>query len=202
MLLSIEGPIGVGKTSLTRIVTKDLGFKGIYELSYKNPYLSSFYSDIERYSFPIQIEFLINRFRQWKSIQNIKENLVCDYFFYKDEIFAQMNLKGEDIRLYKRIYNQMLKHIKPPDYVIYLSASPKTLIERIEKRGRVYEKSITYEYLSNLCSHYEDYMNKYSLSPVLKVRVENLDYVNKIEDRRYMLSLIEDFIKVYFYKSL
>lgn len=197
MLLSIEGPIGVGKTSLTRIVSRDLRFKGIYELSYKNPYLSSFYSDIERYSFPIQIEFLTNRFRQWKSIQNIKENLVCDYFFYKDEIFAQMNLKGEDIRLYRRIYDQMLKHIKPPDYVIYLSANPETLIDRIKKRGRTYEKSITYEYLSNLCSHYEGYMSRYSLSPILKVEVEDIDYVNRIEDRRYMLSLIEDFIRVY-----
>lgn len=197
MLLSIEGPIGVGKTSLARIIANELGFKGTYELSYKNPYLNDFYNDIERYSFPIQIEFLINRFRQWKLIQDTRKNLVCDYFFYKDEIFAQMNLKGEDIRLYRRIYNQMLKHIKPPDYVVYLSASPKVLIERIEKRGRVYERSIRYKYLSNLYNHYEDYMNKYNLSPVLKIEVENLDYVNKIEDRRYILLLIKDFIKAY-----
>lgn len=197
MLLSIEGPIGVGKTSLARIIVNELGFKGIYELSYKNPYLNDFYNDIERYSFPIQIEFLVNRFRQWKLIQDTRENLVCDYFFYKDEIFAQMNLREEDIRLYRRIYNQMLKHIKPPDYVVYLSASPEVLIERIEKRGRVYERSIKYEYLSNLYNHYEDYMNKYSLSPVLKIEVGNLDYVNKIEDRRYMLLLIKNFIKAY-----
>lgn len=197
MLLSIEGPIGVGKTSLARIIADELDFKGIYELSYKNPYLSNFYDDIERYSFPIQIEFLVNRFRQWKSIQNAEGNLVCDYFFYKDEIFAQMNLKGEDIKLYRRIYNQMLKHIKPPDYVIYLSANPKVLIERIEKRGRKYERSIKYEYLSGLYNCYEDYMNKYNLSPVLKIEVEDIDYVNKIENRKYILSLIDKFIKSY-----
>ncbi len=197
MLLSIEGPIGVGKTSLARIIVSELGFKGTYELSYKNPYLNDFYNDVERYSFPIQIEFLVNRFRQWRLIQNTDKDLVCDYFFYKDEIFAQMNIKGEDIRLYRRIYNQMLKHIKPPDYVVYLSASPEVLIERIEKRGRVYERSIKYEYLWNLHNHYEDYMNKYSLSPVLKIEVGNLDYVNKIEDRRYIILLIKNFIKAY-----
>jgi len=195
MLLSIEGPIGVGKTSLAKIIVEELGFRGIYELSYKNPYLDRFYSDIERYSFPIQIEFLVNRFRQWKIIQNSRENIVCDYFFYKDEIFALMNLKGEDIKLYRRIYGHIVQHIKPPDYVIYLSASPEILIDRVRKRGRRYEASITYEYLCMLCKHYEEYMKKYNLSPVLKIETETLDYVNRIEDKRYILTEISKFIR-------
>ena len=197
MLLSIEGPIGVGKTSLTKILVGKLGFKGVYELSYKNPYLDRFYSDIERYSFPVQIEFLVNRFRQWRTIQNSKGNVVCDYFFYKDEIFALMNLKGEDIKLYKRIYDHMVRHIRPPDYVVYLSASPEFLMDRIRKRGRIYEASITYEYLRMLCKHYEEYMKKYTLSPVLRIETEALDYVNRIEDKRYILTEISKFTGIY-----
>lgn len=197
MLLSIEGPIGVGKTSLTRILADELRFDSIYELSYKNPYLNRFYTDIERYSFPIQIEFLANRFKQWKKVQKSTKNTVCDYFFYKDEIFAQMNLKGEDIKLYRRIYNLMSQHIKPPDYLIYLSANPDVLMERIRKRGRRYESPITYEYLYRLCKYYEEYMNKYRFSAVLKIEAESLDYVNNVEDRRYILEKIRRFINLY-----
>lgn len=196
LLLSIEGPIGVGKTSLAKILEKELGFRAFYELSFKNPYLSRFYNDIERYSFPIQIEFLVNRFRQWKKIQNVKGNVVCDYFFYKDEIFAQMNLKGEDLKLYRRIYNLMLKHITPPNYVIYLSARPEVLLKRIEKRGREYESSITLEYLSRLCGFYAEYLKCYTLSPVLILNVEDIDYVNREEDRIYILTEIKKFTGV------
>jgi deoxyadenosine/deoxycytidine kinase len=197
VLLSIEGPIGVGKTSLTGILADELKLRGVYELSFRNPYLGRFYSDIERYSFPIQIEFLVNRFRQWKKIQDAEGDVVCDYFFYKDEIFAEMNLKGEDIKLYRRIYNFMVEHIKPPRYVIYLSASPEVLMERIRKRGRDYESPIKYEYISRLCRYYREYMNRYTLSPVLKVDTETLDYVNRTDDREFILSEIRRFLNTY-----
>lgn len=197
LLVSIEGPIGVGKTSLARILRDNLGFRCFFELSFRNPYLDRFYKDIERYSFPIQLEFLVNRFRQWKRIQNIRNNIVCDYFFYKDEIFAQMNLKGEDLNLYKRIFNLMVEHIRPPDYVIYLSATPEILLSRIRRRGREYEAPITLEYLERLCRSYNEYFEDYKLSPVLKLNVEHLDYVNKDEDRRYILNEIRRFIGSY-----
>jgi deoxyadenosine/deoxycytidine kinase len=197
MLLSIEGPIGVGKTSLTKIISenfKDLNFIRVYELSSKNGYLDRFYSDIERYAFPTQIEFLVNRFKQWEKIQNSKENIVCDYFFFKDEIFAQMNLKGEDIKLYNRIFNLMRHHIRPPDYLIYLTASPSTLLERIRKRGRSFETLITLDYLTSLRKFYEDYLANYKTSPVLKTDTDSLDYVNKKEDQQHILSKIRSFI--------
>lgn len=197
VLLSVEGPIGVGKTSLTGILADELKLRGVYELSFRNPYLGRFYSDIERYSFPIQIEFLVNRFRQWKKIQNAEGDVVCDYFFYKDEIFAEMNLKGEDIKLYRRIYNFMVEHIKPPRYVIYLFTSPEVLMERIRKRGRDYESPIKYEYISRLCRYYREYMNRYTLSPVLKVDAETLDYVNRTDDREFILSEIRRFLNTY-----
>jgi len=197
MLLSIEGPIGVGKTSLTKIISenfKDLNFIRVYELSSKNGYLDRFYSDIERYAFPTQIEFLVNRFKQWEKIQNSKENIVCDYFFFKDEIFAQMNLKGEDIKLYNRIFNLMRHHIRPPDYLIYLTASPSTLLERIRKRGRSFETLMTLDYLTSLRKFYEDYLANYKTSPVLKTDTDSLDYVNKKEDQQHILSKIRSFI--------
>lgn len=197
LLVSIEGPIGVGKTSLARILKDNLGFRCFYELSFRNPYLDRFYRDIERYSFPIQLEFLANRFRQWRRIQKIEGRVVCDYFFYKDEIFAQMNLKGEDLNLYKRVYNLMVEHIKPPDYVIYLSATPEVLLDRIKKRGREYESPITLEYLNRLCRFYSDYFRSYSLSPVLRLDVGYLDYVNSEKDRSYILSEVKRFIRYY-----
>jgi deoxyadenosine/deoxycytidine kinase len=197
MLLSIEGPIGVGKTSLTKIIKenfKELNFVIVYELSYKNLYLDRFYSDIERYAFPTQIEFLMNRFKQWKKIQNSRENIVCDYFFFKDEIFAQMNLKGEDIKLYNRIFSIIRYHIRPPDYLIYLTASPFTLLERIRRRGRSFETLIKLDYLISLCKFYEDYLSSYKSSPVLKIETDSLDYVNKKEDQEYIISKIRGFI--------
>ena len=197
LLLSIEGPIGAGKTSLTRILEREIGFKGFYELSFKNPYLSKFYNDIERYSFPIQIEFLASRFKQWKRIQNVNVDTVCDYFFYKDEIFARMNLKGEDFKLYRRIFNLMIEHIRPPDYVIYLSARPAVLLERIEKRGREYESPITLEYLMKLCSFYDEYLKDYRLSPVLILDVEGFDYVNNERDRMHIILEVRRFTGYY-----
>ncbi|MGB9682979.1 MAG: deoxynucleoside kinase [bacterium] len=197
MLLSIEGPIGVGKTSLTNIIAenlRELNFIKIYELSQRNIYLDRFYIDIKRYAFPTQIEFLINRFWQWRKIQDLKGNVVCDYFFFKDEIFACMNLEGEDINLYRRIFNLMVHHIKPPDYLVYLTASPSTLLERIKRRGRTFEAMLKLDYLISLCKSYEDYISGYKVSPILKIETNSLDYVNRKEDQEYIMSKIKRFI--------
>ncbi|MGC8890778.1 MAG: deoxynucleoside kinase [bacterium] len=197
MLLSIEGPIGVGKTSLTNIIAenlRELNFIKIYELSQRNIYLDRFYIDIKRYAFPTQIEFLINRFWQWRKIQDLKGNVVCDYFFFKDEIFACMNLEGEDINLYRRIFNLMVHHIKPPDYLVYLTASPSTLLERIKRRGRTFEAMLKLDYLISLCKSYEDYISGYKVSPILKIETDSLDYVNRKEDQEYIMSKIKRFI--------
>ncbi|MGC8717604.1 MAG: deoxynucleoside kinase [bacterium] len=197
MLLSIEGPIGVGKTSLTNIIAenlRELNFIKIYELSQRNIYLDRFYIDVKRYAFPTQIEFLINRFWQWRKIQDLKGNVVCDYFFFKDEIFACMNLEGEDINLYRRIFNLMVHHIKPPDYLVYLTASPSTLLERIKRRGRTFEAMLKLDYLISLCKSYEDYISGYKVSPILKIETDSLDYVNRKEDQEYIMSKIKRFI--------
>jgi deoxyadenosine/deoxycytidine kinase len=105
-----------------------------------------------------------------------------------------MNLKGEDIKLYNRLFSLMIHHIKPPDYLIYLTASPSILLERIKKRGRSFETLIKLDYLISLCKFYEDYLSSYKGSPVLKIETDSLDYVNKKEDQEYIISKIRGFI--------
>src|SRR4030042_4494735 len=149
----IEGPIGVGKTSLTRLLANELNARSILEKPDENPFLSHFYQDRKKYAFQTQIFFLLNRFQQKKEIAQLdlfNQVTLCDYLFAQDRIFASLNLDDHELALYDQIFHLLSGQIPSPDLVIFLQAKPEVLIHRIKTRNIPYEKEIDLEYLAAL----------------------------------------------------
>ncbi len=187
MHVAIAGNIGSGKTTLTRLMARHLGWKPHFEDVDNNPYLHSFYEDMQRWSFNLQIYFLNSRFRQVVEIRKSGQNIIQDRTIYEDAyIFApnlhSMNLMStRDFENYVSLFELMSSFIQPPDLLIYLRASVSTLVEQIQSRGREYEESIRLDYLKLLNERYENWISGYKLGKMLIVDVDNMNF-NKPED--------------------
>ncbi len=188
MHIAIAGNIGSGKTTLSGLLAKHFGWEPHYEDVDTNPYLNSFYEDMQRWSFNLQIYFLNSRFRQVVAIRKSGKTVVQDRTIYEDaHIFApnlhSMNLMStRDFDNYISLFELMSSFIQPPDLLIYLRASVPTLVNQIQKRGRDYENAIRLDYLKNLNERYEEWINNYTLGKLLIIEVDNLKVNESAED--------------------
>jgi deoxyguanosine kinase len=183
--IAIEGPIGVGKTSLARLLAKEFNSRCVLEKPEENPFLSSFYQDPKKYAFQTQIFFMLNRFQQQKEIAQLdlfNQVTVSDYLFAKDRIFATLNLDDHELALYEQISSLLTGQIPSPDLVIFLQAKPEVLFHRIRSRNFSYEREIDSEYLKMLTEAYNYYFFHYDATPLLVVDTSEIDFVTRKED--------------------
>jgi deoxyguanosine kinase len=181
----VEGPIGVGKSSLTRLLAREFKGRELVEKPDENPFLGHFYEDRKKYAFQTQLFFLLQRFRQQREIAQFDlfaQVTFCDYLFAKDRIFASLNLDEHELALYEQVYRLLNGQVSPPDLIIFLQAKPEVLLRRIKARGHGYEKGIDSEYLKGLAEAYNDFFFHYTQSPVLIVDTSEIDFVKKRED--------------------
>jgi deoxyguanosine kinase len=188
MYLAIEGVIGVGKTTLARLLQPLTQSKLLLEVFEENPFLSSFYEDRERYAFQTQIFFLLSRYQQQRrvvpDVLASGENLIADYTFEKDALFAGINLRGDELDMYYKVHEALAEKIPSPDLIVYLRASTDTLIQRITLRDRAYERNMERAYIHQLNQAYDDFFSDYTQkagyrsSPVLTIETDNLDFVH------------------------
>ncbi|MBO4328377.1 MAG: deoxynucleoside kinase [Bacteroidales bacterium] len=196
MHIAIAGNIGSGKTTLTRLLAKHFGWTPHFEEVDHNPYLDSFYEDMQRWSFNIQIFFLNSRFRQVIEIRNSGKDVIQDRTIYEDAMIFAPNLysmglmESRDFENYKSLFELMTKFLQPPDLLIYLRASVPTLIRQIAKRNRDFEQSIRLDYLSNLNDRYEEWINGYKEGKLLIIESDNLELENP-EDLGSIVEKIE-----------
>jgi len=197
MHIAIAGNIGAGKTSLTKQLSKSLKYKPYYEDVIANPYLDDFYNHMERWSFNLQIYFLNSRFKQLVAIDKVNENVIQDRTIYEDAFIFAPNLNSmglmtqRDYDNYLSLFDTMLNLVKPPDLLVYLQSSIPNLVNKIHKRGRDYEKTISIEYLSRLNERYEAWITNYNSGNLLKVNVDDLDFVENKTDYETILELIK-----------
>lgn len=181
--VAIAGNIGVGKSTLVTMLSKQLGWQPFYEPEIENPYLADFYQDMRSWAFHSQIFFITRRLRSHRQLIDHPTSVVQDRSVYEDaEVFAcnlhqQGLFNDRDYNSYRELYQVLTKFLPPPDLVIYLRASVETLEERINLRGRDYERRITSEYLDQLNKLYETWIDNFNLCPVLSVPADDLDYV-------------------------
>ncbi|HDO27734.1 MAG TPA: deoxynucleoside kinase [Bacteroidetes bacterium] len=184
MHIAVAGNIGSGKTTLTRLLAKNFGWKAHFEDVENNPYLHSFYEDMQRWSFNLQIYFLNSRFRQVVEIRKSGKKVIQDRTIYEDAyIFAPnlhaMNLMStRDFENYSSLFELMSSFLQPPDLLIYLRASVSTLVEQIQKRGREYEESIRLDYLKLLNNRYEAWIETYKSGKLLIINADNTEFEN------------------------
>ncbi|HLE78354.1 MAG TPA: deoxynucleoside kinase [bacterium] len=176
--VAVEGPIGVGKTTLARVLAGELGAEPVLEVVEENPFLLKFYEDIRAYAFQTQIFFFLSRHRQQQAIKAKRQagaSVVSDYIFPKDRLFARMNLDDRELDLYDRLFEIVAPTTVAPDLVIYLQAGVDTLLRRIAHRDRSFERAIERDYLARLCEVYEDFMPSYDEVAVLTVDTDKVD---------------------------
>jgi len=194
--IAIEGNIGSGKTSLAKMIAKDFDARLILERFEDNSFLPKFYKDPEKYAFPLEMSFLADRYQQVKNdVTNhdlFMSFTIADYFIDKSLIFARKTLKKEELRLYSRLFNIIISKLPRPDLIIFLDATIEQVKQNIQKRGREYEKEISGSYLEKIQNGYLDYFRTSSKSTILILDTHNLDFVNKEDDYRKILSLFEN----------
>ena len=196
MYIAIEGVIGVGKTTLARLLQPAFASEILLEVFEENPFLSDFYADRERYAFQTQIFFLLSRYHQQRravlEILASGASLISDYTFAKDSLFARINLKGDELEMYCRVHEALAEKISMPDLLVYLHASTDTLMQRIAMRDRSYERNMDRGYIDLLNQTYEDFFSRpYDNTPVLVIDTDPLDFVHHGEHLR----LIENRIR-------
>jgi deoxyguanosine kinase len=195
MYLVVEGPIGVGKTSLTRLLAERYGAALNLEVVEENPFLAQFYEQPAAYSFQVQVFFLLSRFKQLSALAQgglfgDSEHVVSDYLFAKDFIFAAMNLRDHEFALYEDLYSHLSPRLATPNLVIYLRAEPDVLLRRIEQRARPYEAAVQAEYLAELTRRYDAHFASYQ-GTLLTVPAGELDFVGNLHDQAALLQQIE-----------
>jgi deoxyguanosine kinase len=189
----IEGPIGAGKTSLARLLSRHTGGEALLEDPDANPFLPGFYQDRARYALPTQLYFLFQRATQLRALSQpdlFSGNTVADFMIEKDSLFARLTLSDDEYALYRQVYAQLKPQAPTPDLVVYLQASPETLIERVQRRGVAYERAIPDEYLVRLAEIYARFFYQYDAAPVLTVNSDNLNFVDQPGDFDLLLSHI------------
>jgi deoxyguanosine kinase len=189
----VEGPIGVGKTSLAQRLAQHFGTTVLLEKPEENPFLARFYQDAARYALPTQLFFLfqrINEVRDLAQMDMFHISTVSDYLFDKDALFARLNLNDDEFNLYQAVYQKLAPQAPTPDLVIYLQAPPQALVERVQKRALAFERTITDEYLMRLSNAYSDFFYHYDAAPVLAVNSEHLNFVDNNADFDLLLERI------------
>ncbi len=192
--IAVEGPIGVGKTSFTKLLAEELEGTTLLEEVDNNPFLPKFYRDVKKYAFQTQLFFLLSRYQQQKEMTQqdlFQKTVVSDYIFAKDKIFAYLNLDEDELGLYEQTFRLLDARIPKPDLVIYLSATCETLFERIEKRNHEYEQNISSEYLEKLVDAYNKYFFYYNDTALLVVNTTEIDFVNNPSDLSNLIKEIE-----------
>jgi len=197
MHIAIAGNIGAGKTTLTNLLAKHFNWEPQFEEVITNPYLDDFYTQMERWSFNLQIYFLNTRFRQILSIRESGKSVIQDRTIYEDAFIFAPNLHdmglmtGRDFENYKSLFELMESLVAPPDLMIYLRSSIPNLVKQIHKRGRSYENGISIDYLNRLNERYEDWIKGYDKGKLLIFDVDNLDFVDNPEDLGSIVNRID-----------
>ncbi|MCM2675378.1 deoxynucleoside kinase [Alkalicoccobacillus plakortidis] len=195
----VEGPIGVGKTTLTKLLAAEFSYASLTEIVEENPFLGKFYENIEEWSFQTEMFFLCNRYKQ---LEDTAEKLqagvpvVADYHIFKNLIFARRTLPKDQLDKYIRIYNILTEEVPEPTAIVYIHASLPTLLKRINQRGRSIEQHIEPEYLEQLITDYEEAIASMSAMyphvPIIKIDGDNYDYVENQSDLDYIYNLIRE----------
>jgi deoxyguanosine kinase len=181
----VEGVIGVGKTSLSRLLSDRLQARLVLEEVEENPFLKDFYQDRARYAFQTQMHFLFSRYQQQRALRQMElfsERLVVDYLFQKDRIFAGLTLSERELALYEKLVGWLELEVMAPDVVVYLQANPDTLMIRIARRGRSYERDMEREYIRELNDAYNHFFFHYVGAPLLVVNTNAIDFVNNTDE--------------------
>ncbi|NOZ09103.1 MAG: deoxynucleoside kinase [FCB group bacterium] len=191
--ITIEGTIGVGKTSLAKILAERLDARLVMEEFEENPFLADFYKNPEQYAFQTQLFFLLSRYRQQLDLQQMElftKAVVADYMFAKDRLFASLNLNDKEMSLYNSVANLLEKNVTYPDMVIYLQSDTDHLMDNIMKRGRDYELNMDWKYIDALNMVYNEYFFRYDKSPLLIINTNDIDFVNNEKDLEEILAFI------------
>ena len=192
-LIAIEGPVGVGKTTLAHFLAERLGARTVFEPVDDNPFLKQFYADPRRLAFQTQMFFLLSRYQQQLELRQedlFQKTTVCDYVFQKDRLFACINLSEPELALYDRIYQMLDPRVPTPDLVVYLQARPQVLMDRLRTRNLSWERPIRLSYLEAVTSAYNDYFFHYRSSPLLVVNTSEIDFVEHESHLESVLSAI------------
>jgi deoxyguanosine kinase len=183
--IAIEGVIGVGKTTLARLLSERMQAELVLEEVEENPFLHEFYADRARWAFQTQMHFLFSRYQQQRGLHQLDlfvQRLVSDYLFQKDRIFANLNLTDRELALYEKIVTQIELEVPRPDVVVYLQANTETLLARIRERGRPFEKDMGRDYLKALNEAYNYFFFHYTDAPLLVVNTDSIDFVRSTAD--------------------
>ncbi len=194
MYLAIEGVIGVGKTSLARLLQPTFGAGVLLEVFEENPFLSDFYGDRARYALQTQLFFLLSRYRQQRDVPELlgkHGSLIADYTFAKDALFARLNVRGDELELYRRMHDALAEKVLKPDLTVYLKAPTALLMARIAQRGRSYEKNMDPGYIQALGEAYDDFFTDYNDGRVLVVDAAVLDYVANADHLYWVIERIQ-----------
>ena len=195
--IAIEGNIGVGKTTLAKMLSQDFNTKLVLERFAENPFLPKFYDQKERYAFPLEMSFLTDRYQQitegLAQFDLFKSFIISDYYIFKSLIFAKITLQKEEFLLYRKIFDIMYKEITKPDLYVYLYQKPERLIKNIKKRGREYEKKIETDYLEMIHEGYLSYINATNNLKFVIIDVSNLDFVKNEEDYNLIINKLRSF---------
>ncbi len=192
MYLVVEGPIGVGKTSLSKRLAARYDAELKLEVVEENPFLAPFYENPAAFAFQVQVFFLLSRFKQLSALNQGElwgQGVVGDYLFAKDFIFAAMNLKDDEFSLYNDLYVHLSPRLPTPDLTVYLRAEPDVLLRRIEQRGRPFERSMQAEYLAELTRRYDEYFRTYS-GQLLTIDAGTIDFVGDPQHERTLMDQI------------
>lgn len=194
--IAIEGNIGAGKTSLAKIVSNKFNADLVMEEFADNTFLPQFYENPDRFAFPLEMSFLAERYQQLKLQQekSLQSNklLVTDYIFEKSLLFAQVNLKGHELELFKKFFSLINSSLRKPDLILYLNKTTPNLLDNISKRGRIYEKSIPASYLDNITEQYLSHLDKIKNERILILDSNNIDFVGDSNQLRYILDLLNE----------
>lgn len=197
MHIAITGNIGSGKTTLTQMLARHYGYKPVYESADNNPYLSSFYEDMRRWSFNLQIHFLHTRIRQLLEVRHEYSNIIQDRTIYEDAYVFAPNLHAmgllntRDLENYIKIFELIDSFIQPPDLMIYLKGDVPQLIRQIQRRGREYDNAIRLDYLTSLNNRYDSWIEEYNKSKKLIINIEEVNFADVPEDLGYVINQID-----------
>ena len=181
----VEVPIGVGKTTLARLLAEEFTARAVLEQVEENPFLKKFYDEPGAYAFQTQLFFLLSRYRQQRQLAQqdlFNQSTVADYLFAKDQIFAQSNLEAEELALYRQLFGLLDSRLPKPDLVVYLEARAEVLRERLRRRNRDYERRIAPEYVKRIAEAYRDFFFHYDETPLLVVNCSEVDFVAHSEE--------------------